>query len=91
MGLRNRTKLTDHRCFFVTITCHEHHFFLPDEVSFTILYENIRFYNQKYSTRLVAYVFMSNHIHLIVYFEQENRLSDYVRDFKKMTSRTLRD
>jgi len=33
---------------------------------------------------------MPNHIHVILYFEIENRLSDYMRDFKKYTSGEIR-
>ncbi len=91
MGLRDRTLLTEGRCFFVTTTCEAHGFFLIDKACFDILYENIHFYNEKYKARLIAYVFMSNHIHLILYFDEDMRLSDYMRDFKKMTSRKLRD
>jgi REP element-mobilizing transposase RayT len=37
---------------------------------------------------VMAYVYMTNHIHLIVKSE-ENRLQDIVRDFKKFTSKEI--
>ena len=90
MGLRNRTLLVEERCFFVTTTCHNHQHFLTDETCFQILLDNFRFYNQKYDARLVAYALLNNHIHFIIYFEKDNHLSDYVRDFKKYTSLQIR-
>lgn len=85
MGLRDRTRLEEHRCFFITNTCAQHHFFLIDETCFSILYENLHFYNRRYNARLIGNVFMSSHIHFILYFNGETRLSDYMWDFKKMT------
>jgi len=36
-----------------------------------------------------AYVIMSNHIHLICYTKEPFLLSDFVRDFKKFTSKSI--
>lgn len=33
---------------------------------------------------------MPNHLHLVVYFKKDNRLSDFMRDFKKFTSGEVR-
>ena len=33
---------------------------------------------------------MPNHIHLILYFKENNRLSDFMRDFKKYTAYEIR-
>jgi putative transposase len=33
---------------------------------------------------------MPEHIHLILYFEEENKLIEYMRDFKKYTSAQIR-
>ena len=64
---------------------------LFDEHCFRILIDGLGFYNKKYNARTVAYVFMRNHIHFIVYFTERNFLSDYVRDFKKYTSIKIRE
>jgi len=34
---------------------------------------------------------MPNHLHLVVYFKKDNRLSDFMRDFKKYISGRLGD
>ncbi len=90
MGLRNRTKLKDYNCFFITTTCYNHISLLNNEVRMEMIYESIRFVNKKYSCQIVAYVWMPNHIHFICYFEKENFLIEYMRDFKKYTSFRIR-
>jgi putative transposase len=65
------------------------HLFVHEEC-FRILTDNLKFYTVKYHARVLAYVFMVNHIHLIIYFERENFLSAFMRDFKKFTALGLR-
>lgn len=36
-----------------------------------------------------AYVIMSNHVHLICYTKEPFQLSDFIRDFKKFTSKSI--
>ena len=91
MGLRNRSLLTEERCFFVTTTCHQHLSIPSDSICFSILFDSFLFYNEKYKAKLLAYVFLNNHIHFIIYFQEETRLIDYMRDFKKFTSLKLRE
>ena len=91
MGLRDRSLTTEERCFFITITCFNRKHLLLDDICFQTILDNFRFYNETYKARLMAYVLLINHVHFVIYFEEENRLSDYMRDFKKFTSRTIRD
>ncbi len=91
MGLRDRSLLAEERCFFITNTCFNRKHLLLDDECFKTILDNFRFYNETYKARLMAYVLLVNHIHFVIYFEEENRLSDYMRDFKKFTSRTIRD
>ena len=90
MPLRDRTRLLDYSCFFITTTCHEWLHLFQSEKYFSLLYSSLNFVNEKYKAQIVAYVFMTNHIHFIVYFHEENHLSDYMRDFKKYTSVHIR-
>jgi putative transposase len=39
---------------------------------------------------LIAYVIMPNHLHLILYFKEISKLSDFIRDVKKFSSRNIR-
>ncbi|MBL4578308.1 MAG: transposase [Flavobacteriales bacterium] len=90
MGLRDRTRLKDYHCFFVTTTCYKWYDLLEDDTCISLVYESFLFLNQKYDTSIVAFVLMPNHIHLILYFNGENYLSEYMRDFKKYTSVQIR-
>lgn len=91
MGLRNRTLLTKERCFFITTTCHQHQPLLFDNHCFAILFDSFLFYNEKYKAKLLAYVLMNSHIHFILFFEEDTKLIEYMRDFKKYTSLKLRE
>jgi putative transposase len=90
MPLRDRSRLTDYSCFFITTTCNNWLNLLQSEKYFSLLYDSLNFVNKKYNAQIVAYVFMPNHIHLIIYFHKENHLSAYMRDFKKFTSVQIR-
>ncbi len=91
MGLRGRSKLLDYQCFFVTTTCHKFLPLLEDNKCKQILYDTMKFVNEKYSCEIISYVWMPNHIHFICYFVEQNKLIEYMRDFKKYTSIKIRD
>lgn len=90
MGLRGRSKLVDERLFFVTTTCHKKLPLFLNNSYYQELADSLLFLNKKYDASIVAYVFMPNHIHLILYFHIENNLSNYMRDFKKYTASVIR-
>jgi len=58
--------------------------------AFTIVADSLNFCAEKYQADILGYVFMPNHLHLIIYFRGDNHLSDLMRDFKKFTSVKLR-
>ena len=91
MGLRNRTNLIHYNCFFVTTTCYRFLPLLASDEAKKIITESITFCNKKYKASIVAYALMPEHIHLIIYFNEENKLSDYMRDLKKFTSVAIRN
>lgn len=91
MGLRNRTNLIHYNCFFVTTTCYRFLPLLASAEAKKIIIESIAFCNNKYKASIVAYALMPEHIHLIIYFNEDNRLSEYMRDFKKFTSVAIRN
>jgi putative transposase len=86
MGLRGRTRLLEYRLFFVTTTCHDFIQLIEPAAVKEILIDNLNFYCRKYNARIVAYALMPEHLHLMIYFSEENKLSEYMRDFKKYTS-----
>ncbi len=46
---------------------------------------------KKYDCKLLAYVFMPTHIHLVVWPQEGSTVSDFMRDFKKFTSKRIKD
>ena len=90
MGLRDRNKYLNEHCFFVTTTCNKWKPLILLTKAFNLIENSLAFVNEKYKAAILGYVLMPNHIHLIIYFKQENRLSDYMRDFKKFTSTKIR-
>lgn len=90
MGLRNRSLFKDKNCFFVTTTCTNRMHLLTEDINKEIICNSITFVNAKYKSSLLGYVIMPNHIHLILYFKEQNRLSDWMRDMKKFTATKIR-
>lgn len=90
MGLRNRTKFTDFQIRFVTTTCKDWLALLNSTEVIKIVSDSLRFLNNKYKVEILGYVFMPNHIHLLLCFSFGAHLSSYMRDFKKYTSVHIR-
>ena len=90
MGLRNRQLFKDEKCFFVTTSCIKWKRLIQFSNSYDTIVKSLIFVNQKYDAVVLGYVIMPNHIHIILYFKHQNRLSSYMRDFKKYTSTRIR-
>ena len=90
MALRGRTGFLDEECFFVTTTCHNWYHLLETDASRQLVSDSINFLNKKYESVTLGYVIMPNHIHLIIYFNKTNQLSNWMRDLKKFTSVMIR-
>ncbi len=90
MGLRNRSLFNHEVCFFITTTCHQKLPLISLSECQYLLKESLAFVNDKFNAHVLGYVFMPNHIHMILYFSSKNHLSDYMRDFKKFTSTKIR-
>ena len=58
---------------------------------YNILIDNLQFYLKKHKADLNVYVLMPNHIHLIVSMPQGESISDFMRDVKKFTSKTIKE
>ncbi len=90
MGLRDRNQYHHEDCFFVTTTCYRWYHLLALTECKEIVSASINFLNQKYKASVLAYVIMPNHLHLILYFNEGNQLSTWMRDMKKFTSVKIR-
>ena len=56
-----------------------------------MLLDSLLRYNEIYEVKLLGYVIMPNHVHLIILFTGSVRLSGYMRDVKKYSSVLIRD
>ena len=90
MGLRYRNTVKEYQCFFVTTTSKDWLSLFIDDKYYHLICDSLRFVNKQYKASIMAYVIMPNHLHIIVYFKFDNKLSDYMRDFKKFTSGEIR-
>jgi putative transposase len=91
MGLRNKALYDEKNIFFITTTCNKWMELLTVGNSMSILSHSLNFCSHKYHAKILGYVFMPNHIHLIIYFEHGSYRSDFMRDFKKYTSTKIRN
>lgn len=90
MTLRDRFRYHDENIFFITTTCNQWLNLLSIGNGFEIISENLIFYTKKYNSKVLGYVFMPNHLHLILFFENGITRADFMRDFKKFTSFQIR-
>ena len=86
MGLRKRNIYEKYgKAFFVTTSVVGLRPIFTNRKCYEILLSSLRFLQKKYRFKLIAYVLMPNHIHLIAYFDENPRISELMRDFKKFT------
>jgi putative transposase len=48
--------------------------------------DSLNYYRFQYSCKLIGFVIMHDHVHLLLYPENEEDISDFMRDFKRSTS-----
>lgn len=70
--------------FFVTTTYKDWRKLGDVEGFYEALSKTLSFYLNIYDAKLIGYVFMPDHIHLLLTIEGKN-LSNFMRDFKKYT------
>ncbi len=54
-----------------------------------IIIESLRYCQEQKELIIYAWVLMTNHLHMIVGSEGENKVSDIMRDFKKFMSKEI--
>jgi putative transposase len=90
MGLRFRPSGYEHLSFITTTVVNHLKLFVEDRY-YQVLIDNLNFYRDKYKFKLVAYVLMPSHVHLLLLVPSEVTESDIMRDFKNYTSMKVRD
>ncbi len=76
--------------FFITTTTKDWINIFKIDSCKKVIVDSLKFCITKYTVDILAYVLMPNHIHMILYFKKDTKLSDFMRDFKKFTSRNIR-
>ena len=56
-----------------------------------ILINNLNYYRSQHNFRLIGYVIMPEHIHLILWLLGKSSISDVMRDFKKYSSVQIKE
>lgn len=87
--MRSRYKFIDseNSLYFLTFTVIEKIPVFTNSKYCDIIIENFEFYRQKHGLRIFNYIIMDNHIHVIM-FHNEN-ISKVVQDFKKYTAKQI--
>ncbi len=73
---------------FITISCHRHTHILKSPEACNTLQQILEQTRQKYGFKILGYVFMSNHIHLLVTEPEESPLATAIQVLKQRFSRT---
>ncbi|HAG50141.1 MAG: hypothetical protein A2X87_08300 [Deltaproteobacteria bacterium GWC2_42_51] len=89
MALRNRWNCSGYP-YFVTTAVIQWAVAFKGNPYFDILCDSLIFCTNKYNSKLLAYCLMPNHIHLVLWPNQNAAISDFMRDFKKFTSVQIR-
>lgn len=85
MGLRLKIDNSIYLYFVTTAVVEYTKAFIKD-IYFKEIIDNLNFYREKYGFKLIAYVIMPEHIHLVVLIKENTSISSIMRDFKKYTS-----
>ncbi|UCH79563.1 MAG: transposase [Candidatus Coatesbacteria bacterium] len=75
---------------FITTSFNGRKKLLRNKKYYYVLITSLEHLKKEYGFEIWAYVLMPSHIHLILAFPNENRLSAVLRDFKKFTAYKLR-
>ena len=73
---------------FITMSCHRHSKILATSASRNTLQQILEDTRQRYTLQLHGYVFMPNHIHLLVNEPETAKLSTVIQVLKQRFSRT---
>jgi putative transposase len=91
MPLRKR-KYYQGNAYYITTSVNKFVKIFKEKRYIDIILKNIKFYKRKYNFKLLAYVIMPDHLHLLIFPKQDSveEVSNLMGDFKRFTSRSLR-
>lgn len=74
--------------YFITMTIIHWYYLFDRHDRWQLLLDSLIYCQNHYNLKIFAWVFMINHIHLII---QKENLAGFIRDFKKYTSKRLKE
>jgi len=91
MPLRKR-KYYQGNAYYITTSVNKFIKIFKEKKYIDVILKNIKFYKRKYGFKLLAYVIMPDHLHLLIFPKQDSveEVSNRMGDFKRFTSRSLR-
>ncbi len=87
MGLRFKNQKYG-QCFFVTTTFHEWTEYGDIPSVYEALADSCRYYSHKYGARIIGYVFMPTHLHMLILIDGK-QLPNFMRDLKKYVAQKV--
>ncbi len=84
--LRINSQLNSNQIYFITPTIKNWYYIFDRHNRWQILADSIKFCQKNKGLEIFAYVFMLNHLHLII---KSPDVGGFLRDFKKFTSKKL--
>ena len=80
------SKESNKAIYFLTFTVKNWYYVLDRHNRWNILADSLKFFKANKCLKIFGYVFMTNHIHLLI---QSPDAMGFVRDFKKFTARKI--
>lgn len=75
---------------FLTFSCFHRRQFLAEEIARRALADSIAFARERHAFELWAYVFMPEHVHLLIYpLKSDYSMADILRDIKEQPARRV--
>ena len=92
---RNLLKFNDNSyAHFITTNTYNNYPYFKDEELCQILIEELEFYSRKYGFALIGYVVMPDHLHLLVWWDKEEKprlsISKGINSIKTMTAKRIK-
>ena len=93
---KNLPKFDDNSyAHFITTKTYHHYPYFRDEELCQIMVEELKFYSRKYGFDLIGYVIMPDHLHLLVWWDKEEKprlsISAIMRGIKGATAKRIID
>ena len=90
MGLRFKIEGSGYLWYVTTTVVDFTQVFVKEEYVL-LLINNLKYYRNQHNFRLIAYVIMPEHLHVILWLLGKSSISDVMRDFKKYSSVQIKE